>query len=236
MRKIGVIPVMVMLFLTLFIGVAPPAFGGTPLCRVGLSPWQQGRQINNATETEYRFRHYKEIVTLGKGGRPSGICVLDPEESTLVVPNGFNPEIDSSGLAPEDLPWISVCGNPIISKFSLSELVRVERPQAVQQKAVNLNYSPPQTQSQEQNLFVIMAPAVPATAERVEKKGTCWWCWALVLLAAIGVGAYVYSVSQNSNKASSPPPSSGGPVNPPIDTGGPVNPPIDTGGPANPQN
>lgn len=220
MKKMSVL---VMLFLALFIGVVPSAFGGVPLCRVGLSPWWEGRPFNPAVETEYRFKGHREITTLGKRGVP-WTCVLDPSDSTVVMPNGFNPEIDSSGLASEDLPWLRVCGNPIVSKFRISDLVRVERSQAVQQKAVNLNYSPPPpTQKQEQNLFLIMAPAAPAPAEKAEKEnGTCWWCWALVALAMIGVWAYAYSVSQDDNDNNAPPPDSGGPV----DTGGdgPINP------------
>lgn len=86
-------------------------------CNVGVSPWNNGRQVDTSREAEYRLDAPLLLESLGKGDKSSGVCRLLPKVSTIVIPIGFDPSIDHPGLSMKELPWIKKCGNPIVSKF-----------------------------------------------------------------------------------------------------------------------
>lgn len=90
-------------------------------CHVGADPWKLGRQVNSEKEKEYRLNESLEVVSLNSKGKPSSRCRLTANESTIVIPNGFDPSVDHPGLPVDQLPWIKGCGNPIVSKFTLTD-------------------------------------------------------------------------------------------------------------------
>lgn len=88
-------------------------------CNVGADPWKKGRQVG-PNEKEYRLSGPLEVVSLNSKGKPSAKCRLTPNESTIVLPVGFDPSIDHPGLPIDQLAWVKGCGNPIVSKFKFT--------------------------------------------------------------------------------------------------------------------
>lgn len=116
-------------FTLFFFFCGSAATAATKDCKVGASPWRDGRQVNPATEKEYRLDASQEFDNLNKKGKTVR-CNLAARESTIVMPNGFDPSVDHPGLPVEQLAWIKGCGNPIVSKFKFKFAIKSPAPAA----------------------------------------------------------------------------------------------------------